>query len=66
MQPSPWRIVYIGFAVAACSLLLLPLPFITGAKIGRFIVVISLLGFLIGFSIAFNALIDRWRGGGSA
>jgi hypothetical protein len=66
MPQQDWRVVRIGLLVAAVSLLLLPLPLVTGAKVGRFIVVIGLVGLLIGFSIAFNALIDRWRGGGGA
>ena len=63
---SASRTMFIGAATALASCLLMPLPIVTGAKIGRFIFLIALIGFLLGSCIAFNGLIDRWRGGGGA
>jgi hypothetical protein len=53
----------VGVVTIVTSIALMFLPLLTGAKIGRFIVVIALVGLLIGASIAINALIDQWRGG---
>ena len=66
MRANGWRVVLTGILIAVASLLLLPLPVITGAKVGRFIFVIALIGLLLGSCIALNGLIDRWRGGGDA
>jgi len=53
--------IFVGAITVAVCLLLLPLPLLTGAKIGRFIVVFAVLGILLGSSICLNGLIDYWR-----
>ena len=60
---SPAHALRVGAVTILISIALMFLPLLTGAKIGRFIVVIALVGLLIGASIAVNGLIDRWRGG---
>jgi len=60
---SPGHALRVGAVTILISIALMFLPLLTGAKIGRFIVVIALVGLLIGASIAVNGLIDRWRGG---
>ena len=53
----------VGAVTILISLACLFLPLLTGAKIGRFIAVIALVGLLIGASITFNGFIDRWGDG---
>jgi hypothetical protein len=66
-QPgSPSQTMLTGALIVVGSGILMLLPLVTGAKIGRFIVVIALIGMLIGASIALNGLIDRWQRGGGA
>ncbi len=55
------RVILIGASLVVVCLLLLPLPFLTGAKIGRFIVAFALLGALLGGSMMLNGIIDYWR-----